>query len=82
MGSEGNFEVSFPKRSTFFKGLKQDLSNHLFFCLFVFFLEFSDFLAIFFNTGKPDLTGNVASATLKTTVEKACRFKILKWILR
>ena len=47
MGSEGNFEVSFPKCSTVFKSLKQDLSNHLFFCLFFFFLEFSDFLAIF-----------------------------------
>ena len=79
MGSEGKFEVSFPKLSTFFKSLKQDLSNHLF---FFYFWEFLDFLAIFFNTGKPDLTGNVASAKLKTTMEKACRFKILKWILR
>ena len=81
MGSEGNFEVSFPKCSTVFKSLKQDLSNHLFFCLF-FFLGIFGFFGDFFNTGKPDLTGNVASATLKTTVEKACRFKILKWILR
>ena len=46
MGSEGNFEVSFPKRSAFFKSLKQDISNHLFFC-FVFFWEFLDFVAIF-----------------------------------
>lgn len=27
----------------------------------------------FFNTGKPDSAGNVAAATLKTTMEKACQ---------
>ena len=63
MGSEGNFEVSFPKRSTSLLSSKQDLSNHLFFL-------FREFLG-FFNTGKPDLTGNVGSATLKTTSERS-----------
>lgn len=47
MGSEGNFEVSFPKRSTSLLSLKQDLSNHLFFFLW-------EFLPDFFNTSKPD----------------------------
>ena len=63
MESEGNFEVSFPKRSTSLLTSKQDLSNHLFFL-------FREFLG-FFNKGKPDLTGNVASPTLKTTSERS-----------
>ena len=46
MGSEGNFEVSFPKCSSSFLSLKQDLSNHLFF----FFWEFLDFWCSLCNT--------------------------------
>ena len=46
MGSEGNFEVSFPKCSSSFLSLKQDLSNHLFF----FFWEFLDFWCSLRNT--------------------------------
>ena len=57
------FEVSFPKRSTSLLSSKQDLSSHLFFV-------FREFLG-FFNTGKPDLTGNVASVTLKIISERS-----------
>ena len=56
------WDQSFPKRSTSLLSSNQDLSNHLFF----FFREFLGF----FNTGKPDLTRNVTSATLKTTPER------------
>ena len=64
MGSEGNyFRSQFSKAQYFSFKFEQDLSSHLFFL-------FREFLG-FFNTGKPDLTGNVASATLKTTSERS-----------
>ena len=63
MGSDGNFEVSFPKRSTFLKFETRFIKPLVF-----LFLGILEFFGDFFNTGKPDSPGNVASATLKTTM--------------